>query len=208
MISIGIGDKVLMEFSSFGDRVLSVVAEIKDDGRMMVYSPVPQPILERLKTDKNVLVRYAHEGRLRGFKTQVLNDIVSATTVLELAKPDKSFDAEERKEPRCACSFPATVIDGDMSLDGVLEDISASCSRIRFLNGDGIPFVKGAKNEVGLRFFPFGNDPFVVQCMVKNGFMKAGAEYAVLQFKEEEREARARIAQFVEAQICCAIPRL
>lgn len=208
METISVGDKVLMEFSTFGDRFVSVVADITKDENYMVYSPVPQVVLERLKTDQNVLVKYAFEGRLRGFKTRVLNEVSSATMLMELQKPQKTFDAEERREPRCSCSFPAIVIDGDKQLDGVMEDVSASCTKIRLMTGGGIPFVKGAENEVLLRFFPFGSKGYEIRCRVIQTFMKLGFEYAVMEFKNEEGDAHRSIMEFVEAQVCCGIPRI
>jgi len=206
--TICVGDKVLMEFSTFGDRFVSVVADITEDESYMVYSPVPEVVLERLKTDRNVLVKYAFEGRLRGFRTRVLNKVSSATMLMELQKPKRTFEAEERREPRCKCSFPAIVIDGDKQLDGVMEDVSTSCTKIRLMTGGGIPLVTGAENEVLLRFFPFGLKGYEIRCRVIQTFMKLGFEYAVLEFKDEEGDAHRSIMEFVEAQVCCGIPRI
>lgn len=209
MVSLASGDKVLMEFSTFGDRFLSVVTDVKEDGRLLVYSPVTEPIIKRLKTDKNVLVRFAHEGVLRGFKSRVLNDVESASTIIELEKPVDSFDAEERAEPRCSCRFPAMVVEGERAAQAVVEDMSANCSRVRFLNGELVPFVEDVENEVRLTFHPFDvGDGYSVNCLVKNAFVKDGERYAVLEFKPDEKDARNKIAQFVEAQVCCGIPRL
>lgn len=208
MEAIRIGDKVLIEFSTFGDRFVSVVADITEDNELLVYSPVPEVILERLKTDSSVLVRYAFEGRLRGFKTHVLNTVSSSTMLMVLAEPECTFDAEERREPRCKCTFPAKVFDGDKQLDGIMEDVSASCTKVRLISGMGIPFVRGAENEVLLRFFPFGTKAYEIRCRVIQTFMKSGNEYAVLQFKTEEGDAHRSIMEFIEAQVCCGIPRV
>ena len=209
MFKLVSGDKILMEFSTFGDRFLSIITDVKDDGRLMVYAPITPPVSQRLKTDKNVLVRYAHEGILRGFKTQVLSGGESANTIIELASPTDTFEAEDRAEPRCVCRFPATVVEGERAAQAVVEDMSTSCSRIRFLNGGLVPFVEETDKEVRLTFHPFEvGDGYSVDCIVKNAFLKDGERYAVLEFKPEERDARKRIANFVEAQVCCGIPRL
>lgn len=209
MVNITVGDKVLIEFSTFGDRFLSVVTDVKSDGRLLVYSPVSKPILDRLRTDRKVLVRYAHEGQLRGFKSRVLNEVESANTLLELDKPTETYDAEERAEPRCVCCFPATVVEGQRAAQAVVEDMSANYSRVRFLNGGIIPFLEDEESEVRLTFHPFDiSDGYSVECVVRNTFVKDGTRYAILEFKQEEKDARSRIAQFVEAQVCCGIPRL
>lgn len=203
---IASGDKVLLEFSTFGDRFLSVVTDVREDGRLLVYSPVPDAVLERLKSDPTVFVRFAHEGVLLGYASRVLNEVVSSNTILELHSPREVLDAEDRKEPRCVCHFPAIVANDLNAAQGVIEDMSASCSRVRFLNG-GVELAPG--ENVKLTFHPFDmSEGYAVACTVLNVFMKDGGQYAVLEFDKDEVDARKRIAEFIEAQVCCGIPRL
>lgn len=200
------GDKILMEFSTFGDRFLSIVTEVKRDGRLLVYSPLPEVVLKRMESDRNVLVRYADQGKLKGFKTKVLNQVHSANTVLVLEKPGAVFNAEERFEPRCSCSFPATVVEDGRAAQAVVEDISASCARVRFLN-EGIPFVDQLGGDVRLTFYPHGkSDTQIVGCRVKSAFFKNESRYAVLEYKPEEKEARQRVVDFIDTQVCCVLP--
>jgi len=208
MDEIHAGDKILMEFSTFGDRLLGVVIDVREDGCLLVYSPLPKPILKRLKADSKILIRYAHEGILRGFKSKVLNNVESRETIIVVERPNSTFQAEDRAEPRCNCSFPATVIDGNRAAQAVLEDISTSCTRVRFLNGD-IPFLEEVGGEVKLTFHPFEvGEGYSVLCTVKNMFLKDYACFAILEFKRSEVDARSKIAGFIEAQVCCGIPRL
>ncbi|QJB57968.1 PilZ domain-containing protein [Pseudodesulfovibrio sp. zrk46] len=209
MIDLAAGDKVLIEFSTFGDRFLSIVTDVKKNGHLMIYSPITPPVVERLRTDRSVLVRFAYEGSLQGFKSQVLSGGLEPNSIVEIAGPDDTFDAEERSEPRCSCRFPAVVVEGERAAEAVVEDMSASCSRVRFLNGGLAPFVQETDRDVRLTFHPFDvGDGYSVECVIRNAFIKNGERYAVLEFKPEEKDARARIADFVEAQVCCGIPRL
>lgn len=203
------GDKVLMEFSTFGDRYLSIVTDVKEDGRLLVFSPISAVVVERLQTDPKAVVKYAHEGRLLGFTTRVLNRVNEPGSILELARPVNSFDAEERSEVRCSCRFPATVVEGDRAAQAVIEDISASYSRVRFLNG-GFEPGEGDEQRVRLTFHPFDTeaDGYSVGCCVRQSFMRDGKRYAVLEFDSNEKSVRKRIASFIEAQVCCGIPRL
>ena len=203
------GDKVLMEFSTFGDRFLSVVTDVREDGRLLVFSPIPAPIVERLETDTTARVRFAHEGRLHGFRTEVLNRVDGPGNILELAAPEGFYDAEERCEPRCPCRFPAVIEKGDKSLTAVVEDMSPTCSRVRFVSS-GFDALDGTDGEeVRLTFHPFDmGEGYSVNCIVRNTFIKDNAPYAVLHFKSEETEALHKIGQFVEAQLFCGIPRL
>jgi len=208
-VNIASGDKILMEFSTFGDRFLSIVTDVREDGRLLVYSPIPDLVVERLRSDGSARVRFASEGRLLGFATRILNMIVAPGSVLELAPPDEVYDAEDRTEPRCPCRFPAEVEDAGRTIGAVVEDMSVSCSRVRLLNGDAAPGGAMGDRKVRLTFHPFDMEHgYSVDCDVRSSFMKDGARYAVLAFRPEETEARERIERFVEAQLCCGLPRL
>jgi hypothetical protein len=206
---LAVGDKVLMEFSTFGDRFLCVVTDTGRDGRLFVYAPVPQPVVERMGRDRTARVRFAREGRLHGFDTRVLNEDNPPGVILQLAVPGTIYDAEERDEPRCRCRFPATVSDGAGTLRAVVEDMSASCTRVRLLKGGWEPLV-GPGIKVSLTFHPFDLDDagHTVACTVRKVFTKDSAQFVVLEFSPAETVVRERIARFVEAQVRCGSSRL
>jgi hypothetical protein len=207
-MDIAVGDSIILEVSTFEDRFLGLVAGLKPDGRLMVFADVPEAVLRRLGTDAFALVRYAFDGKLLGFNTRVLNTLDSSGTILELAAPREVFDAEERSEPRCSCSFPAFVVNGKSAARGVLEDMSASCTRVRFMDGGEDGFPSEAGGRVRLTFHPFdmAGNGIAVGCTVLKTFMKDHAHYAVLRFNNDEPDARKRISGFIEAQVCCRIP--
>ncbi|MFH1913722.1 MAG: PilZ domain-containing protein [Pseudomonadota bacterium] len=163
------GDKVLMEFSTFGDRFLCVITEVGEHGRLSVYAPVPQAVVDRMARDRTARVRFAHEGSLRGFDTRVLNRDNPPGVILELSGPGRVYDAEDRAEPRCRCRFPAIVTDGArrVVVRGVVEDMSASCTRFR-LSDDEQGSLSGFNgSEVRLTFHPFDPDEgLAVACTV------------------------------------------
>lgn len=208
MMNIHVGDRVLLEFSTFGDRFISVVTVIGDDGRLFVHAPVTPPIIERLKTDTAAQVRFADQGRLIGFKTIVLNRVESANSIIELAGPSAFFDAEERTEPRCPCRFPAIISANGHALRCVVEDMSASCTRVRLLdNGGQSPFVSG--EQLTLTFHPFDvSEGYKVGCIMRNVFTREGAVHMLLEFGRADKGMRTRIASFVDAQMACGIPRI
>lgn len=207
-MDIAVGDSIILEVSTFEDRFLGLVAGLKDDGRLTVFAEVPDTVVERLATDAFAQVRYVYDGKLLGFDTRILKALDTPATLFELAAPRKIFDAKERSEPRCACSFPAFVVDGGRAARGVLEDMSASCTRVRFLDDGraGCPVETGGR--VRLTFHPFDMDGegIAVGCTVLKTFMKNHEQYAVLRFNNDEPDARKRISGFIEAQVCCRIP--
>jgi hypothetical protein len=207
-MDIAVGDSIILEVSTFEDRFLGMVAGLKSDGRLMVFADLPEAALRRLGSDSFALVRYAFDGKLLGFNTRVLSTMDSPGTILELAPPRKIFNAEERSEPRCSCSFPAFVVNGKAAARGVLEDMSASCTRVRFMSDgeNGLPSEQGARVRLTFHPFDMAGDGISVGCTVLKTFMKDHVHYAVLRFDNDEPDARKRISGFIEAQVCCRIP--
>ncbi|WP_243545955.1 PilZ domain-containing protein [Pseudodesulfovibrio tunisiensis] len=198
------GDKVLVEYSTFGDRLLSVIADVRNGNRLVVYSPLTPPILERLRTDSRALVKFVQEGRLRAFRSRVLNSVTALGELVELDYPGFAVDADERCEPRCGCRFPATVMLGERSMDAVVEDMSESCARVRFREPGSCLTDRDSDREVRLAFRPF--DPergYDVSCEVQSVFMRDRDMHAVLRFSEKDREMRDRISRFVASQLQC-----
>jgi len=208
-VDISPGDKVLMEFSTFGDRFLSIVTDVRDDGRLLVYVPLSEPVIDRLRTDANARVRFARDGRLVGFSTRVINPDAASGAMLELAPPDEVYDAEDRAEPRCPCRFPALVEAGGRAMRAVVEDMSSSCSRVRFLDDEWDSREPMDEREVRLTFHPFAQDHgYSVACDVRTSYRKNGDRYVVLGFRSDDEETMRRIDEFVEAQLDCGLPRI
>ncbi|EGB13897.1 type IV pilus assembly PilZ [Pseudodesulfovibrio mercurii] len=207
-MDIAVGDSIILEVSTFEDRFLGLVAGLGEDGRLTVFADVPDAVVKRLATDTFALVRYAYDGRLLGFTTRVLQTLDTPGTLFELAAPQRVFDAEERCEPRCCCTFPAFVANGKGAVRGVLEDMSDSCARVRFVDDgpDGCPAEKGGRVRLTFHPFDMAGEGIGVGCTVVKTFMRNHAHYAVLRFNNDEPDARKRISGFIEAQVCCRIP--
>lgn len=209
MTQLAAGDRILLELSTFGDRFLSVVTGVGEDGRLFVHAPVPQSVVGRMKTDPRAVVRFAHEGALRGFRTKVLNQIKNPNEIIELAGPEDIFDAEERSEPRCQCRFPATVITNGLAARGLVEDMSSKFTRVRLLDDSVKPLPFVADQEVSLTFHPFDiSNGCQVGCKVQKVFVREGDAYMLLEFDGTDEDMRSRIASFVDAQVAHGAPRL
>ena len=202
------GDRVIIQLSTFEDRFLGIVASIREDGRLMVFVTMPAAVRSRLRVDATASVKYAYDGRLLGFSSKVLNIVDHGDTLLELEGPGVVFDAEDRAEPRCACCYPAAVKEDGRAARGVVEDMSSSCARIRYI-GDGLSdFPEETGRSVELVFHPFemGEEGYSLGCTVAKSFMKNGERYVVLRFNADEKEALKRISGFIETQSCCILP--
>ena len=203
-----VGDRVLMEFSTFEDRFLCVVADLGRDGSLTVHAPIPPKVAARLDSDRRVFVKFAHEGRLHGFRSEALDDSVVAGGVLHIAGPGEILDVEQRREPRCQCRFPAAVICEDRAASGVVEDMSVSCARVRLVSVDARTVLGDGAQPVRLVFHPF--DPqveYAVDCTVVRTFMREGEDHVVLEYAETGR-VKDSIARFVASQTSIGLTRL
>ena len=202
------GDRIILQLSTFEDRFLGIVAGVREDGRLMAFVTMPTAARQRLSVDDRAAVKYAHDGRLLGFSTRVLKVVDYEDTLLELEGPGTIFDAEDRSEPRCGCCYPAVVARNGQAVQGVVEDMSVSCARVRLVGSgaDGFPGESG--NGIDLTFHPFemGESGYSIGCTVEKSFMKDGERYTVLRFNVDETSTLKRIAGFIEAQVCCALP--
>jgi len=204
------GDRIILEFSTFEDRFLGVVSDVTSNGTIVVSVTVPDAIVQRVKLHAFALVRYAFDGQLFGFSSRVIGMSGGREATMKLAGPESVFDAEDRDEPRCSCSYPAIVVEGEKAAQAVVEDMSASCSRVRFLNGGLDDYPEELGRVVRLSFHPFdtSEDSYSVGCTVLKAFMKSGERYAILKFNDNEPDARKRITGFIRGHICCVLPSM
>jgi hypothetical protein len=204
------GDRIILQLSTFEDRFLGIVAGVREDGRVMASVAMPAAALNRLRVDPHASVKYAHDGRLLGFSSRVLNIWQQDDTLVELEGPGTIFDAEERSEPRCNCCYPATMVEEGKAARGVVEDMSASCVRVRYVGNGLAPFPESSGRSVELTVHPFEMDEegYSVGCSVVKSFMKNGERYIVLRFNSGDTDALRRISDFIETQACCILPTM
>ncbi|WP_272701282.1 PilZ domain-containing protein [Desulfovibrio sp. Fe33] len=207
-MDIGIGDSILLEVSTFEDRFIALVSGVGRDGRLVVRAEVPSGVLDRIEADAFAEVLYAYDGRLLCFGTRILRVGGSHDARLELAAPKTFFAPEGRGEPRYACFFPASVSVGERVVNGVVDDISDSCARIRFpvAGQDDFPIETGGGVRLTIRPYGVKRSAVSVGCSVLKVFMKDHERYAVLRFENDEPDIRARISGFIKARVCCRIP--
>ena len=202
------GDRIILQLSTFEDRFLGVVAGIGEDGRLVASVPMPPLVRARMLVDVKASVKYAYDGRLLGFSSRVLRVVDNGNTVVELEGPGEIFDAEERSEPRCNCCYSAVMTEDGKSVRGMVEDMSSSCARVRYI-GEGLAdFPEELGRSLVLSFHPAETegDGYSVGCTILKSFMKNGERYLVLRFNPDETETLKRISDFIEDQVCCVLP--
>ena len=202
------GDKVLVEYSTFGDRHLGVVADASVPESLLVFAPIPLGAAERSRKDPTITVRYVREGRFKGFTSSLCNTIAPPAGLLEIVRPELDEDLDDRLEPRCLCCFPAKIVFEGRTTDAVVEDMSASCARLRLAGPGSLP-QPGDAQEVKLVFSPFDPDEqYGILSRVTKSFMVEGRRYLVLRYVATDVEMIHRISRFVDSRLGCGITSL
>ncbi|GEM_PF-1106035 len=197
-MALSVGDKVLMQYSTLGDRLLSVVTEVREGDCIIVYSPLSDIAVDRLREHNLAVIKYVSEGLLKGLRTRVLGEVRRGDELVTLAYPEEVVTAEERKEPRCSCCFPAMLdVKGEL-FEAHVADMSRSAFRIRFHDPSSVINGELDGENVRLEFFIF--EPancYKVNCRVLKFFMKEYEKFAVLEIQDGE-EIKDKIVQYVD----------
>ncbi|WP_147821245.1 PilZ domain-containing protein [Salidesulfovibrio onnuriiensis] len=197
-MSISIGDKVLMQYSTLGDKWLCVVTEVRENESLTVCSHLSEKIVQHLKRHNTALIRFVSEGRLWGYKTRVLGDFAVGDELVRLAYPKDAVSMENRSEPRCQCCFPAMLDIGGELYEAHVADMSHSAFRIR-LQDASVAFNGSMEGiDAQLEFFIFEPaNAYKVRCRLLKTFMKDHEKFAVLEIQDGE-DIKNKIACYVE----------
>lgn len=193
-----VGDKVLMQYSTLGDKWLSVVTDVRENESITVCCRLTEKIVSHLQRHNTALVSLVSEGRLLGYKTRVLGGFAAGDDLVRLEYPREALDLEKRREPRCECCFPALLdVEGELH-EAHVADMSHSAFRIR-LQDPSVAF-NGALDgaDAHLEFFIFEPaNAYRVKCRMLKTFMKNHERYAVLEIREGE-DIKDKIASYVQ----------
>lgn len=197
---LSVGDKVLMQYAALGDRLLGVVTDIRPGESIVVYSPLSSLARTRLRENSTALLKYVHEGILKGYRTRVVLDALNGDSLVTLAYPLEEVFVERRNEPRCPCCFPARIILDQAEYKGHVVDVSPRAVRVRFeKDGPGLDAFD-QNRDVHLAFHVFEpENRYSALCSVLKSFMADSAVYVVLTIRDGEA-VRDTLARYVEDQ--------
>jgi len=198
---LSVGDKVLMQYAALGDRLVGVITDIRHGESVVVYSPLSQLALERLQKNNTAILKYVHEGVLKGYKTKVVLEAIQGDSLVTLAYPLEEIFVENRSEPRCPCCFPGHLsVPGKSKCSVFVVDVSASAVRVRFKEkAPGLDaFDQG--QDIHLDFYVFEpENQYGAFCTILKTFMRKGVVYAVLGIRDGEA-VRETLAHYVKSQ--------
>jgi hypothetical protein len=197
-MQLAVGDRALFEFPPLGDRFVGVVTESDPESGIVAYVSTPVYAAGRILANAPVIVLFAREGRLLGFRARVEESHYGSGTTVRLLPKGYPEDMDVRSEPRAMCSFPATLTNGKDAHAGFLVDMSTSAARMRLNPDEEIPEV-GAHAVLRFRVFGAG-DEYEVSCSVYRRFVKEDVPHAVLTFDDPAEDFCRAVAEYIEYQ--------
>ncbi|GAB7022541.1 PilZ domain-containing protein [Salidesulfovibrio brasiliensis] len=197
-MQLGVGDRALFEFPPLGDRFVGVVTECDLPEAMTAFVSAPANAAQRVQTGAPVLVMFAHEGRLLGFRAAIEKTQSGAGLVIRMRPDSEVEDVDLRCEPRAPCSFPADLENGSATFTGFVVDMSLTAARMRVQDPAGLP---DSGSKATLRFSVFGSDDvYETPCRVFRSFLKENVPYVVLQYEGPDESFRRAVQEYIQHQ--------
>ncbi len=201
-MQLNVGDQMLIQFGTFGDRLLSVVVDIDEGRQISIFLQVPPIIIERIQKINTVTAQFVFESTLMGFSTTILSWCNSPTCVIQLVYPDTIEAQDQRKEKRLSCNFPATLTANGRPYRCLIENLSKSGVRLRVIQPTdlNVRCVFEGCEKLVLDFFVLEErNTYTFPCQLRHEFIKDSQRYAVLIIPETETSIRRILESYIQA---------
>lgn len=199
---LSVGDQLLVQFGTFGDRLISVVVDMEPGQDISIFLKIPDSILSRIKDIGTVNAQYVQHSTLMGFSTSILNYCSSPACVLKLAWPQTIESQDLRQEKRLQCNFPGTLTVDAQPYRCMVEDLSASGARVRILQHTemDVRSIFEESSNLTLDFFVLEErNRYSFTCSLHQEFIKDSERYVVLMISEREEAFRRILNNYIQA---------
>lgn len=201
-VQLNIGDQLLVQFGTFGDRLVSIVVDLDPGRHISIFLKMPPQLFDRIAKIRAVSAQFVQESTLMGFNTTITTYCSSPVCVLQLAYPACIEAQDARKEKRLDCNFPATLSVEGLPFRCMVENISASGVRVRILQQTDM-HVLGIFDDCAdmvLDFFVLEErNRYTFSCTLLREFIQNRERYAVLLIAEEEEDIRRLLDGYVQS---------
>jgi c-di-GMP-binding flagellar brake protein YcgR len=149
--------------------------------------------------DKQIIVRYLHEGALFGFQSQVVDIISKPVSLMFISYPKVVSCQEIRRHKRVDCFLPSSADLSGHPSDGAIVNISrGGCLFVADkLSGNGLRLVDPGE-KVGVSFTLVDkNDNGVAEAVVRSHNVKSDMILLGLEFEDIDPDVQMAIDTFV-----------
>ncbi|MBU1248374.1 MAG: flagellar brake protein [Proteobacteria bacterium] len=201
-MQLKVGDQMLVQFGTFGDRLVSVIVDIEPGRHISIFLKLPSIILDRIQSIQTVDAQFVHQATLMGFTTTILTCCNAPACVLQLAWPELIEVQDPRREIRLNCNFPGTLIADGRPYRCLVENLSQSGVRIRILHPTelNVSSIYNEVDQLNLDFYVLEErNRYSFSCVLLREFIEHSQRYAVLQISRNESQVRRILEAYVQA---------
>ncbi len=123
-INAELGCEIFLQVQGFKKRLSSYLVGIIPGSNLIIKTPPLADVQDVLTDGSSVVLRYVHLGQVYGFRSTILRSIIQPSRVTFLSYPDNIEKINLRKIPRVSCYIPATVEYQEITVKGVVMNIS------------------------------------------------------------------------------------
>lgn len=131
-MDLEIGGPVLMETIGTKDRSKCTFIGFSKHEYVVLRIPLSPGIRSRVAEGSVLVFRYLHQGRLIGFRAQVLHYLATPFSLLFVSYPSKTESHELRRDQRMSCQLLSEVQVGVTNYPGLVLDLSPGGCRFLF----------------------------------------------------------------------------
>lgn len=131
-LDIGIGAELIISFPGIRHGYKGRIIGFERYQYLIASVRIPSDIRSQLKANSAVIVKYIHDGTVFGFRTDVLNHIITPAQLLFLTFPDQAEKLDLRKSSRAHCNIEGALYCYDEAHECLVVDVSGTGCRIAF----------------------------------------------------------------------------
>ncbi|MFU2208557.1 flagellar brake protein [Solidesulfovibrio sp. C21] len=200
------GTKVLLEIAGLEEKLATTCVGHQRGRFVIVQMPSAtetsrDALYPMLYPDNTVIARYLHEGAVVGFSSRLIKYIQIPFPLVFLTYPANLESRDLRKHKRITCCLPGCMKHGDVTVAGLLRDVSISGCQFSFPREAAAP-EPAIDAVVELSCELIGSSAkATLPCAVKRVLPSARRVDIGLKFKEVPQEIREALAGYLDTAL-------
>lgn len=198
-LNIAFGCELLIEIKNVGSRIKSTLIGVDPKSFIIIKTPDIVGIQKCLLEGTVVTIRYLYSGIVYGFRSSIRGSITVPERLLFLQFPKRIEKINLRKHERITCAMPVTFGLDDLTLNGIISDLSTGGCRLdaKVDNTNNIILFQ-AKDVVILSFAQLGMESnVIVNGTVRNANYDSKTFSLGIEFDKTQTEALDKIGSYI-----------
>ena len=199
-LNVGFGCQIMVEIKGVGSRIKSRLIGVDPKSYIIIKTPNIVGIQNFLIEGTPIIVRYLYLGKVCGFCSSILGNVIVPQKVIFLSYPKSIEKVNLRKHERIICALPVTFGFKELNFKGIISDLSTGGCRLNSkidIKKDGILFQLG--DPIVMSFVQLGVESNVVLNGIIRNLNYSNIEVNLgIEFDRTQTEALAKINSYIK----------